>query len=233
MKKRVLTAAVDAVIFDCDGTLSTIEGVTELAQQKGVFQQVSDLTEQAMSTSGVSQSLYQQRLELIQPSLSEVQSLADLYWQHVTPDVPKVVEILQKMGKAVFVVSAGMAQAVEPFAQKIHISADRVYSVALEFDEQGRYQDFDRDSPLVRQCGKADIVAQLRQNYSVIVHVGDGMNDAEAAEAVDLFVGYGGSYYRQSIADLSDVYISEPSMMGILTHVLTSQERCLLSAEGL
>ncbi len=225
MKKRTLDAPPDVVIFDCDGTLSTIEGVTELARQNGVFQQVCDLTEQAMATSGVNESLYKQRLDLIQPTLAQVQALADNYWENITPGVIEVIQVLQSSGKSVFVASAGIAQAVELFAQKLNISSDRVYSVSVSFDDTGNYQDFDRASPLVRQYGKAEIADDLRQSYSSIVHIGDGMNDAEAAGAVDLFVGYGGSYYRQSIADLSDVYLTEKSMTAVLPFLFMSKER--------
>lgn len=231
MKRRVLTSPADAVIFDCDGTLSTVEGVVELAKQGDVFQQVSDLTEAAMQTSGVNHVLYRQRLELLQPSLDQVTALADLYWQHLTPGVDQLVKILQKLGKSVFVASAGIAQAVVPFAARLNIAPEKVYSVALDFHEDGSYQDFDASSPLVRQYGKAEIVESLRQDYRCIVHIGDGMNDAEAAKAVDLFIGYGGTYYRQSIADLSDVYLSEASMMAALPFILTDKEKAEFEQE--
>ena len=38
----------DFVFFDCDSTLSSIEGIDELARQKGKFNQVKQLTDAAM-----------------------------------------------------------------------------------------------------------------------------------------------------------------------------------------
>ncbi len=228
MKKRVLTSPVDAVVFDCDGTLSTIEGITELAKQNGVFQQVCELTEKAMVSTGIDEALYRQRLDLVNPCIDQVVRLADHYYRHLTVDVDRVITVLQKLGKAVFVASAGIAQAVERFAQQLTIPVSHVHSVNVGFDEHGRYTNFDTQSPLVRQYGKADIVNDLKKDYRCVVHIGDGMNDAEAAAAADLFVGYGGAFFRQSIADLSDVYLTDQSMLAVLPHLLSDEEMALL-----
>lgn len=225
MTKRLpITAPLDAVIFDCDGTLSLVEGIIELARQNGILDQICALTEKAMGESGVNTLLYRQRLELVKPELAQTIALADTYQQHLTPDVDHVITTLQQLGKAVFVVSAGMKQAVEPFAAKLNIPTKNVYSVDIKFDANGKYQDFDADSPLVRQHGKAEIVAVLRKKYARIAHIGDGMNDAEAAHCVDLFIGYGGSFFRQKIADLSDAYIDSKSIASVLSFLLTPEE---------
>ena len=61
--------------------------------------------------------------------------------------------------------------------------------------------------------------------------VGDGMNDAEARGAVELFVGYGGHGYREKIAALASVYLSHPSMAALLPIVLSSSEVNQLSED--
>lgn len=45
---------VDAVISDCDGTLSTIEGIDELARMNDVYAEISQLTQAAM-TQGIAE----------------------------------------------------------------------------------------------------------------------------------------------------------------------------------
>lgn len=233
MKKRQKNAPIDAVIFDCDGTLSSVEGIIELAKQNGVLQAVSELTELAMATVGVNESLYRQRLALVQPTHDQITDLATIYWRNLTPDVAEVITILQNLGKKVVVVSAGITQSVVLFAKKLNIQPQDVYAVAVDFDADGRYKDFDTQSPLVRQRGKAEIALALKQQYPRIAHIGDGMNDADAAQEVDLFIGYGGVYFRQSIADLSDAYVTSKSMAAVLPLILTAEEAASLPAEHL
>jgi phosphoserine phosphatase len=222
---------VDAIIFDCDSTLSSVEGITVLAKENGVYQQVHDLTEEAMATTGLNLPLYQQRLDLVRPHRDQIQSAAIAYQKDQTPDVAQVIASLQAMGKAVYIVSAGIKQVVDLFAEQLTIPVSHVYAVEVYFDNSGHYKDFDRSSPLVGQHGKSMIVEQLRQQHSTIVHVGDGMNDVEAAKAVDRFVGYGGAEYRQSVADMSDFYITSKSMAPLMLLVLTDDEMLLLSGE--
>ena len=40
----------DFIFFDCDSTLSTIEGIDELARQKGKFEEVKQMTDAAYDT---------------------------------------------------------------------------------------------------------------------------------------------------------------------------------------
>jgi phosphoserine phosphatase len=42
------TIPFDAVIFDCDGTLSAVEGIDELAEKNAVGREVKALTQIAM-----------------------------------------------------------------------------------------------------------------------------------------------------------------------------------------
>jgi phosphoserine phosphatase len=42
-------APFELIIFDCDSTLSTIEGIDELARWQGRTQQVAELTNRAMN----------------------------------------------------------------------------------------------------------------------------------------------------------------------------------------
>src|SRR4051812_47754308 len=76
------TLPIDAIIFDCDGTLSHIEGIDELAKENGVGEQGVKLTEEAMGRSGMSPELYEHRLNLVLPTAAQVDTLGQLYFQH-------------------------------------------------------------------------------------------------------------------------------------------------------
>ena len=59
-----------AVCFDCDSTLSRIEGINELASRRGRKQEVSRLTEAAMNGSLAIDAVYAERLSIVSPRRS-------------------------------------------------------------------------------------------------------------------------------------------------------------------
>jgi len=67
------------IIFDFDSTLVAIEGIDELAKIRGVEKQVQTLTTQAMNGETTLEEVFSQRLNLIQPTLSDIQNLSKLY----------------------------------------------------------------------------------------------------------------------------------------------------------
>lgn len=219
-----LTKPLDAILFDCDGTLSTIEGIDVLADGKGVAAAVHALTNEAMSYTGVHAGMYQQRLDLVRPTRMQVEQLSKTYYKHCTPDVPAVIAILQRLKKSVFVVSAGLYPAVSGFAGMLNVAPSHVYAVDIDFDEQGNYQSFDNDSPLIDRSGKRIIVKELAAAYPHLALIGDGMNDFIAHDVVTRFIGFGGIYYRQNIAEQCDFYIKTPSMAAVLPLILTEEE---------
>ncbi len=75
--KQSLLSPIDCIIFDCDGTLTAIEGIDALAEKNGVSQEVSALTAYAMGQAGINPDIYQQRLGLVRPTSSQVQQLAE------------------------------------------------------------------------------------------------------------------------------------------------------------
>ena len=94
-----LKAPLEAVIFDCDGTLSTIEGIDELAKQNHVSEPVEALTAEAMGTTGMNPLLYQKRLALVQPRREQVLALGQDYFANQVPDVYAVIQALKHLHK--------------------------------------------------------------------------------------------------------------------------------------
>ena len=214
----IIWPLADAVFFDCDGTLSRIEGINFLAERNGVGQAVMELTEHAMSQASLSKELYEQRLSQVRPTRRDFEELVQAYYSNVSEDLIPVITLLQSLGVAVYVISAGNNPAVSEFAQKLGIPGCQVFCVDVVFDQLGNFQSYDQSSPLTRSGGKAELIEQLRASHgwSQVVLVGDGMNDAEASGAVEVFVGYGGHGYREKIAALASVYLSHPSMAALL-----------------
>jgi len=99
---------IEAIVFDCDSTLSLIEGIDQIAERKGVLAQVHHLTERAMSETGVFNTMYTERLEFVKPNFEDMLWLADRYYENRTEHVNEVIEILAGLGKKLFIASAGL-----------------------------------------------------------------------------------------------------------------------------
>lgn len=215
---------IEAIVFDCDGTLSSLEGIDEIAKHNGVGDIVTSLTSHAMAKSGMSPELYEQRLTLVKPHYDDLIQLGCLYDQHRIPDVGEVIQLLTRLNKTIYLVSAGLYPSVALFGEKLHIPQENIYAVEVLFDELGHYRDFNRQTPLVTRNGKREIIKQLKKRHPTILHIGDGLNDFEVYDLVTRFVGFGGMFYRENIAAQCEFYIKSMSMAPLLPLVLTDQE---------
>ena len=82
----------DAVCFDCDSTLSRIEGIDELAARSGLGSEVSHLTEAAMNGLISIDTVYAQRLAMVSPDRAAVAWLGERYVQELVPGARETVE---------------------------------------------------------------------------------------------------------------------------------------------
>jgi phosphoserine phosphatase len=190
-----------SIVFDCDSTLVTIEGVDELAGAHA--EAVRALTDAAMDGSIPLDAVYGERLELIRPTRAQLQALGRQYIETLVPDAREVVAALRWLGKDVRVLSGGLRPAVEAVAAELGIGPDAVEAVGIDFDENGEYAGFDVASPLARSGGKADAVRAWALERPTLL-VGDGATDLEARPAVDAFVAYTGVVHRPPVAESAD-----------------------------
>lgn len=225
-----LATPLDAFIFDCDGTLSDIEGIDELAGLNGCRPQVAALTQEAMSKSGLNPELYEHRLALIHPTEKQMTTLSDLYYGHITPEADAVIHTLQRLSKKIYVITAGLAIAVTGFIHRLNIPKQNVFAVDIQFNQQGNFLSFDKSSPLITPLGKRIFVEKLNTMHSRIAYIGDGMNDLIVKDLVTRFIGYGGAYYRGNIESECSYYIRSHSLSGLLPLCLTSNESMQLTS---
>lgn len=210
----------DVICFDCDSTLSRVEGIDELARRSGIFEQVAALTDAAMNGDIPLEEVYGHRLELIKPDQAAIDWLADLYIAEMVEGVAETVKTLQENDKQIHIISGGLRQAILPLAALLGIAEENVHAVDVIFDEQGDYQDFVRQSPLAVSGGKARICRRLRMRFSSLVMVGDGKTDLEAKLAGAYMIGFGGVVKRPLVQEQADIFISDTSMTAVLPHVL-------------
>jgi phosphoserine phosphatase len=242
----IASSGFDFVFFDCDSTLSTIEGIDELARLKGKFDEVKEMTDAAMDGEVYLHSVYDRRLEMLAPTHEEVAGIDTLYRQTVVRHAADVIGALLAVGKEVFIVSGGLLAAVRPFGRWLGVPHDHIRAVNLEYDElTGEWWDYLQDqwdqrtdveykdseeTPLVQSEGKFDVVTDMlgdRRGRSMLI--GDGVSDLAARSAVDLFVGFTGVVSRPHVVNESDVLITGDSLAPVLALALSESEQEALS----
>ena len=208
-----------SVIFDCDSTLSAIEGIEELAA--GHREEVARLTHAAMRGEVPLEQVYARRLELVRPTRAQIQALAERYVATLVPDARETVAALRRDGVEVRIVSGGLRPAVVAVARALGVRDEDVAAVDLWFDADGRYAGFDARSPLAYSGGKHLQLAHWQPAPArPAMLVGDGMTDLEARPAVDLFVAYAGVVERPAVTAAADVVIRSPSLAPVLALAL-------------
>ncbi|HSP32942.1 MAG TPA: HAD-IB family phosphatase [Thermoanaerobaculia bacterium] len=195
------------VFFDVDSTLVTIEGIDVLGRGDPA---IAKLTEAAMNGEVPVDEVYGRRLDLIRPARSDVDALGRQYCTSIVDGAEEGLGRLREADVQIHLVTAGIAQAIEPLAARLKVARRAVHAVAVRFDDAGNYADFDRRSPLVRSGGKAAVVRDVRARAKGnAAFVGDGVTDLETKSTVDLFIGFGGVRVRQRVKENADVYVTD------------------------
>lgn len=225
MKKTwQLKHPIEAIIFDCDGTLTSIEGIDELAKINGVGDVIQEMTAQAMNTTGINPDIYQTRLDLIYPTKKQVFELGIEYYRRVTPDVLSIIKLFTRLNKKIYLISSGLYPAVAIFAELLTIPLANIFAVDVMFDENDNFLRYDASSPLVQKDGKRIIVTELIKQHRGIVYIGDGINDYVVHDLVTRFIGYGGAFYRENIYQSCQFYIAAESILPLLPLCLIEEE---------
>ena len=221
----------DLIFFDCDSTLSTIEGIDELARFKGKEWRVGVLTEKAMNGDLDLQEVYGKRLQAIRPTRGQLKAIEERYWETIVPDVEAVLAALRFLGKQIFIISGGLAEPVRGFGKRLGVPAENIRAVELEYNElsgdwwhyyqpetkhRQTYLDYN-EGPLTVSSGKPAIVQGLAgDKHGRRLMVGDGASDLATRSVVDLFVGFGGVVARDKVKKEADLFINSQSIAPIL-----------------
>jgi phosphoserine phosphatase len=221
----------DLIFFDCDSTLSAIEGVDELARLKGKEGRVGLLTQKAMDGDLDLADVYGKRLRAIRPTRGQLAAIEQMYWDTLVPDAREVIGALTYLGKQVYIISGGLAAPVRGFGARLGVPPQNIRAVELEFNELSgnwwKYYDQSAQTsesylayeqgPLTVSAGKPDIVRELTgTQWGRRLVVGDGVSDLRTRDTVDLFVGFGGVARREKVETGSDVYVYASSLAPIL-----------------
>lgn len=210
----------DIICFDCDSTLSKIEGIDELGGRVGLLDEMTVLTNAAMNGELTIEDVYGKRLALIKPDRAQMDWLAELYISEMVEGAKEVFNTLLGQDRQVHIISGGIRQTILPLATKLGIPDNCVHAVDVSFNENGTYKDFDQQSPLVKTGGKSVICKRFLHGNSSMVMIGDGKTDLEAKQAGATVIGFGGVVKRDVVMEQADIFVSETSLTAVLPHLL-------------
>ncbi len=216
------------VFFDCDSTLTTIEGIDVLADTEDKRRRVEALTQAAMDGEVDLDEIYAERLQALKPTRRQVFDLRNAYKRHMVEDADLVIGALHKLGHKVYIISGGLLEPVAEFGISLGVPRDRIRAVHIAYNElSGQWWEGPQTDDqlyltytagaLTVSDGKAQIVRELmgdQRGRSLLI--GDGMSDYHAAEAVDLFVGYGGVAARAKVREAAPAYLESQSLAPLL-----------------
>ena len=214
-----------AICFDCDSTLTRIEGIDELARRSAVVTEIAPLTVAAMEGALSLEEVYARRLEMVRPSRDALAWLGERYVEEMVEGARETVRVLHEIGKPVYVVSGGFLQSVTVLAQAVGINSSRVRAVEIYLDDTGAYAGFKLElalGPQRRQSGSLSR-AGAEQPGAVAI-VGDGITDLAARAGGAYVVGFGGVARRQAMAERADYFVADPPLTHVLKAVLSPAE---------
>ena len=208
------------IFLDFDSTIIRAESLDLLGDMCGVGEEVRKLTDLTMSGIIPIEQVFKKKIDLISPSLSQVNSIARQCENLLVDDAQEVISAFHSLGKKVFILSSNFHHLIDSVAKILGIPEDCVIANDLYFDEVGSYRGFNHSSPLCSSSGKAIMLRKHLKSGERSVLVGDGSTDLSCKDVVNLFIGFGGVAERLVVREGADIYFSDSSFAPLLFMVL-------------
>jgi phosphoserine phosphatase len=208
--------ATKLICFDCDSTLSAIEGVDELARLRGpeVLAHIEAMTNAAMDGRVSIESVFGRRLEIIRPRREDAAVVGRRYVETVEPTAKATIAGLAARGWTILILSGGFTPVIRPLADYLGVA--RIEAVELQFGADGSYRGYDAAFPTTRSGGKPEVITRLRHELqpAFTVMVGDGTSDLETQPVVDRFIGFGRYAVRPRVKAEAGTFITSLEELG-------------------
>lgn len=205
-----LTVSKTKLLFvDCDSTLSSIEGIDELARlsDPGIFKEVAALTNAAMDGQVPLDGVFARRMEIIRPNREIAEMVGRDYIGNIVPGAAELISMAKSEGWIPVILSGGFAPLIAPLAR--HLGIRHVEAVPLFFADSGEYAGYGADYPTTRNLGKNEIIREWKKAMlpARVVMIGDGVSDLETKPDVDIMVGFGGVVRREKVKHGADIWL--------------------------
>ncbi len=217
------------VVMDVDSTLIQDEVIDLLAARAGVLDEVSAITDRAMSGDIDFAESLRQRVSLLAGLPAEV--LAETSQRiRLTPGARTLCRTLHRLGFRVCLVSGGFGEVITPIAEQLEV--DGLRANALEIVDgrlTGRVV-----GDIVDREGKREALEGFAQEFGIplarTIAIGDGANDLDMLEAAGLGIAFNAKPIVRAAADTS---VNAPYLDSVLFLLgITREEIEEADAEG-
>jgi phosphoserine phosphatase len=190
------------VVMDVDSTLIQDEVIDLLAERAGVLDEVSAITDRAMSGDIDFAESLRQRVSLLAGLPVEV--LAETaQCVRLTPGARTLCRTLHRLGFRVCLVSGGFGEVITPIAEQLEV--DGLRANALEIVDgrlTGRVV-----GDIVDREGKREALEGFAREFGIplarTIAIGDGANDLDMLEAAGLGIAFNAKPIVRAAADTS------------------------------
>lgn len=210
------------LFLDCDSTMSSIEGIDELARfsNPAIFAGVVKLTNSAMNGEIPLDEIFGKRIEIIRPDREVIQKVSQRYLETIVPGLEDLIRHARTGGWLPVILSGGFEPLIRPLAT--HLGIRHVEAVPLVLNELGDYIGYGENFPTTRNLGKNEIIREWKNAMlpERVIMIGDGISDLETKPDVDLMIGFGGVVTRDKVKQGADLWLNDFNDSDILSSFL-------------
>ncbi len=223
-KKISRMSHFNKIFFDFDSTLIRMESLDELSRICGIEEKVHEISKKVQNGEIPFEKVYKKKVDLMAPSLAEIQKLIPLCVSSFVADTEVVMAALFTLKKDIYIVSSNFHTIVDPVAHVLGIAPDKIIANDMYFKPNGAYDHMNYDSPLCTTGGKALLLKSFIFDHDYTAFIGDAVTDLMTKNVVNQFIGFGGVEIREKVKKESEYFIEEKSLSAVLPIILTQEE---------
>ncbi|AXG68544.1 D-3-phosphoglycerate dehydrogenase [Kordia sp. SMS9] len=200
-------------IFDFDSTLTSVEALDVLAEitlannpkKDAIIDEIQEITNLGIDGEISFTESLERRIKLLNAHKSNLDELIARLRLQLSSSIESNKEFFEKFSEAIYVVSCGFKEFIDPIVKDYNIPADRVYANTFVFDVEGYITGFDADNVLSQHNGKIQCLRNMDLNGEIQV-IGDGYSDYVTREAgvADKFFAFTENVAREKAVDNAD-----------------------------
>lgn len=201
------------IVLDFDSTLIQAESLDILAaicnRSATIQEEIKHITNLGMIGEISIQESLSQRIKLINASPSDLNELIVKLISFISPSIVALTNLQSIFPKNCYVVSGGFLEYIVPVCKRIGFLEANI--IANQFVLEGeKIVDFNRNLPIAQNMGKVKVINEFQLARPIFM-IGDGYTDLETKleGAVDYFIGYTETVYRDNIVERADAVFSD------------------------